>query len=97
MLQAHASPTEESFVQMVEEDLQRIGQWVTRQSERLHARLARLLVNASDQSYPVDYLRGARSCATHLLLQQHAEIRRPTHIAQSKRMRLGGARVSWTS
>ena len=63
---------------MVEEDLQRIGQWVTRQSEGLHARLARLLVNASDQSYPVDYLRGARSCATHLLLLQHAELRRPT-------------------
>jgi hypothetical protein len=89
---------EESFVQMVEEDLQRIGKWVTRQSEGLHTRLARLRVNASDQTYSVDYLRGARiavprtwCCSTMLSLPAAA------HIAQSKLMRLGGARVSWTS
>ena len=44
---------------MVEEDLQRIGQWVTQQSEALHTRLSKLLANCSDESYPVDYLRGA--------------------------------------
>ena len=44
---------------MVEEDLQRIGLWVTQQSEALHTRLSKLLANCSDESYPVDYLRGA--------------------------------------
>ena len=44
---------------MVEEDLQRIGLWVTQQSETLHTRLSKLLTNCSDESYPVDYLRGA--------------------------------------
>ena len=44
---------------MVEEDLQRIGLWVTQQSETLHTRLSKLLANCSDESYPVDYLRGA--------------------------------------
>ena len=48
---------------MVEEDLQRIGRWVAQQCEGMHTRLARLLTNSSDTSYPVDYLRGAQHMA----------------------------------
>ena len=44
---------------IVEEDLARIGRWVTFQSESLHTKLSMLLLNCSDVNYPVDYLRGA--------------------------------------
>lgn len=53
--------TEEKFVKTVEEDIERIGRFVTLQSESLHLRLLRLLQLSSDVSevYTLDYLRGA--------------------------------------
>lgn len=55
--------TEERFVKIVEDDMQRIGHWVTLQSESLHAKLGLLLTSCSDESYPIDYLRGERQQA----------------------------------
>jgi hypothetical protein len=49
---------EERFVKIVEEDMQRIGRWVTQQAESLHTKLGMLLTTCGDETYPVDYLRG---------------------------------------
>jgi hypothetical protein len=51
--------TGERFVKIVEDDLQRIGQWVTLQSESLSIKLGIIRNNCTDKSYSVDYLRGA--------------------------------------
>ena len=59
--QAQGAMTEERFVKIVEDDLQRIGRWVTMHSESLHTKLGKLLISCSDESYPVDYLRGERT------------------------------------
>ena len=56
--QAQAAMTEERFVKIVEDDLQRVGHWVMQQSESLHAELGKLLTNCSNESYTLDSLRG---------------------------------------
>lgn len=60
-LQALVNVSEEKFVKTVEEDIERIGRFVSLQSESLHLRLLRLLQLCSDvsEAYTNEYLRGA--------------------------------------
>ncbi len=50
-------------MKIVEDDLQRISRCVTQQSEALHEKLGKLRTDCSDESYPVDFLRGAQQRA----------------------------------
>ena len=75
---------EERFVKIVEDDLQLIGRWVTLQSESLHTKLSQVLTNCSNQSYPVDYLRGASHARAPGACERCAEA---AVLSQSKRTR----------
>jgi hypothetical protein len=71
---------EERFVKIVEDDLQRISRCVTLQSEALHEKLGKLRADCSDESYPVDFLRGeasARARAVGLALRADGRLVAP--------------------
>lgn len=63
VVQALLNVSEEKFVKTVEEDIERIGRFVSLQSESVHLRLHRLLQLTSDLSYvrTVEYLKGAHA------------------------------------
>ena len=82
-------------MKIVEDDLQRIGRWVTLQCESLHTKLGMLLTNCVDLSYPVDYLRGAHFTARPATLQRvHSGHGLPTD-AHSLPLRLQSKLTSW--